>query len=262
MLDGIILLAAQAIGGARHTLDLTVQYAKDREQFDKPLGAFQAIAHYLADAATAVDGGELLVYEAAWAARNGQSIDRLAPMAKLFACKTFRDVTAMAQQVFGGVGFTVEYDIQLFFRRAKSSRSRGGTTASSKSSSPVLRSTDMIVPPLLRRMASDEYTPLPWSTAERVGARARATRAATDAPVDDRRTTAATLRALDAEHGGSFYDVPDAAVDDLDVGRRPHSTATRPSSTCRPISSIPAAGWRGRRRARRVLAHGRSRPLA
>jgi alkylation response protein AidB-like acyl-CoA dehydrogenase len=50
---------------------------------------------------------------------EGRSIDQLAPMAKLFACKTFRDVTAMAQQVFGGVGFTLEYDIQLYFRRAK-----------------------------------------------------------------------------------------------------------------------------------------------
>jgi alkylation response protein AidB-like acyl-CoA dehydrogenase len=119
MLDGIILLAAQAIGGARYALDITVQYAKDREQFDKPLGAFQAIAHYLADAVTAVDGAETLVYEAAWARANGRPVERLAPMAKLFACKTFRDVTAMAQQVFGGVGFTLEYDIQLYFRRAK-----------------------------------------------------------------------------------------------------------------------------------------------
>jgi len=119
MLDGIVMLAAQAIGGARYALDITVQYAKDREQFDKPLGAFQAIAHYLADAVTAVDGAETLVYEAAWARAEGRSIERLAPMAKLFACKTFRDVTAMAQQVFGGVGFTLEYDIQLFFRRAK-----------------------------------------------------------------------------------------------------------------------------------------------
>lgn len=119
MHDGIILLAAQAVGGARYALDITVQYAKDRHQFDKPLGAFQAIAHYLADAVTAVDGAETLVYEAAWARDAGRSTARLAPMAKLFACKTFRDVTAMAQQVFGGVGFTVEYDIQLYFRRAK-----------------------------------------------------------------------------------------------------------------------------------------------
>jgi alkylation response protein AidB-like acyl-CoA dehydrogenase len=119
MHDGIILLAAQAVGGARHALDITVQYAKDRRQFDKPLGAFQAIAHYLADAVTAVDGAETLVWEAAWARDAGRSHARLAPMAKLFACRTFRAVTAMAQQVFGGVGFTVEYDIQLYFRRAK-----------------------------------------------------------------------------------------------------------------------------------------------
>jgi alkylation response protein AidB-like acyl-CoA dehydrogenase len=119
MHEGAILLAAQAAGGARHALDLTVQYAKDRRQFDKPLGAFQAIAHYLADAVTAVDGAETLVLEAAWARTENRPIGRLAPMAKLFACQTFRDVTAMAQQVFGGVGFTVEYDIQLYFRRAK-----------------------------------------------------------------------------------------------------------------------------------------------
>jgi alkylation response protein AidB-like acyl-CoA dehydrogenase len=117
--EGLVFLAAQAIGGAAHALEITVQYAKDREQFDKPLGAFQAISHYLADAATAVNGGRILVYEAAWALANGHSVDSLAPMAKLFACQTFRDTTAMAQQVFGGVGFTLEYDIQLYFRRAK-----------------------------------------------------------------------------------------------------------------------------------------------
>ena len=119
MYDGAILLAAQAVGGARYALDITVQYAKDRQQFDKPLGAFQAIAHYLSDASTALDGAETLVWEAAWARSENRPVTRLAPMAKLFACQTFRDITAMSQQVFGGVGFTVEYDIQLYFRRAK-----------------------------------------------------------------------------------------------------------------------------------------------
>ena len=119
MLDGVILLAAQAVGGAQYALDIAVQYAKDREQFDKPLGAFQAIAHYLADGSTAVDGATVLVHEAAWTRASSRPVDRLAPMAKLFACQTFRDVTAMAQQVFGGVGFTLDYDIQLYFRRAK-----------------------------------------------------------------------------------------------------------------------------------------------
>lgn len=119
MLEGAVLLAAQAVGGARQALDLTVGYAATRHQFGKPLAAFQAISHYLADASTAVDGAQTLVWEAAWAASEGRPLDRLAPMAKLFACQTFRDVTATGQQVFGGVGFTLDFDIQLYFRRAK-----------------------------------------------------------------------------------------------------------------------------------------------
>jgi alkylation response protein AidB-like acyl-CoA dehydrogenase len=119
MHDGIILLAAQAVGGAQYSHAIATQYAKDRHQFDKPLGAFQSLAHYLSDAVTTVDGAETLVWEAAWASATGRSIAKLAPMAKLFACQTFRDVTATAQQIFGGVGFTLEYDIQLYFRRAK-----------------------------------------------------------------------------------------------------------------------------------------------
>jgi len=119
MHDGIILLAAQAVGGAQYAHAIATQYAKDRFQFDKPLGAFQSIAHYLSDAVTAVDGAETLVWEAGWARSEGRDVSTLAPMAKLFACQTFRDVTATAQQIFGGVGFTLEYDIQLYFRRAK-----------------------------------------------------------------------------------------------------------------------------------------------
>lgn len=119
MHDGIILLAAQAVGGVKYALDITVQYSNDRHQFGKPLGAFQALAHYMADATTAIDGAEVLVHQAAWAASAGRDISSLAPMAKLFACRTFRDTTATAQQIFGGMGFTLEFDIQLYFRRAK-----------------------------------------------------------------------------------------------------------------------------------------------
>ncbi len=115
----LVLLAAQAVGGARYALEITTQYAKDRHQFDKPLGAFQALAHYLADAVTNLDGAEQLVHEAAWAGATGRPLESLAPMAKLFACSTFRDITAMAQQLFGGIGFTLDFDIQLYFRRAK-----------------------------------------------------------------------------------------------------------------------------------------------
>ena len=119
MFEANILLAAQAVGGCTQALDMTVEYSKERVQFDKPLGSFQALSHYMADAKTAVDGARLLTYEAAWAHSAARPVDRLAPMAKLFACNTYRDTTAMAQQIFGGVGFTLDYDIQLFFRRAK-----------------------------------------------------------------------------------------------------------------------------------------------
>ncbi|HTN99326.1 MAG TPA: acyl-CoA dehydrogenase family protein [Microthrixaceae bacterium] len=117
--DAMILASALANGGTEYALDITVQYSKDREQFDKPLGAFQALSHYMADAKTALDGAKIISYEAAWAHSKGQSLASLAPMAKSFACASYRDTTAMAQQIFGGVGFTLEYEIQLYFRRAK-----------------------------------------------------------------------------------------------------------------------------------------------
>ncbi|MCB1257191.1 MAG: acyl-CoA/acyl-ACP dehydrogenase [Microthrixaceae bacterium] len=119
MEEVMILSAAQANGGAEYALDITVQYSKDREQFDKPLGAFQALSHYMADAKTALDGAKVLTYEAAWAHSQGKSLARVAPMTKKFSCAGYRDTTAMAQQIFGGVGFTLEYEIQLYFRRAK-----------------------------------------------------------------------------------------------------------------------------------------------
>ena len=117
--DGLIALAAFAIGSAAACLEDTVEYAKVRKQFDKPLGAFQALAHYMADASTRIDGGRVLVHEAAWNRAQGRSVARLAPMAKLFACNTYQDVTRTCAQIWGGVAFTIEYDTQLFFRRAK-----------------------------------------------------------------------------------------------------------------------------------------------
>lgn len=120
MVDAMTMAAAYGAGGAQYALDITVQYSKDREQFDKPLGAFQALAHDMANAKTATDGAKLITYEAAWAIDNDRpDAEKLAAMAKLFVCNTYRESTAMAQQIFGGVGFTLEYEIQLYFRRAK-----------------------------------------------------------------------------------------------------------------------------------------------
>jgi len=122
MHEGIILDAAYSIGSAQQALDITTAFSNERYQFGKPLAAFQALSHYMADASVSIDGGRVLMYEAAWAASNGKSIASLAPMAKLFASNSYRDATVKFIQIWGGVGFTIEYDIQLYFRRAKQSQ--------------------------------------------------------------------------------------------------------------------------------------------
>lgn len=119
LMEACILQAAFAVGGAQRALDMTVEYSKDREQFDKPIGSFQSLAHYMADAQVEITGAQVMAWEAAWACSEGKPIQRLAPMAKLFCCNVFRNSTAKCEQIYGGYGFTMEYDIQLFFRRAK-----------------------------------------------------------------------------------------------------------------------------------------------
>jgi alkylation response protein AidB-like acyl-CoA dehydrogenase len=117
--DGLIAIAAYAIGGAAVAHEQSVEYAKERIQFDRPIGSFQGIAHPLADIATEVEGGRILVYEAAWRRSMGLPMGPLGAMAKLYACDVFRRSTKVGQQVFGGIGFTRDIDMQLFFRRAK-----------------------------------------------------------------------------------------------------------------------------------------------
>ena len=115
-----VLTAGALVGLAGAALELGVEYAKQRHQFGVPIGSFQALAHGLADAATAVDGARLLVREAAWAADEGESgATALARMAFLFAARSAQQATAVALHVHGGYGFTLEYDIQLYHRRAK-----------------------------------------------------------------------------------------------------------------------------------------------
>lgn len=119
MIDGLITLAAQANGGSGHAHEMAVEYAKERVQFGKPIGSFQAIAHPLAETYTEIGGAKALVYEAAWARAAGKDAHTLAAMAKLYGCDVYRRVTKLGQQVFGGIGFTRDIDMQLYFRRAK-----------------------------------------------------------------------------------------------------------------------------------------------
>ena len=119
MYAALIPIAAQAVGAAARAHEIAVEYAKVREAFGKPIGAFQAIAHSLADVAVEVAGCRMLVRQAAWAKDSGRAFHRLAAIAKLQACEMFRRAAAVTIQVHGGMGFTTDADPQLFFRRAK-----------------------------------------------------------------------------------------------------------------------------------------------
>jgi alkylation response protein AidB-like acyl-CoA dehydrogenase len=115
-----VLMAGALVGLAGAALELGVEYAKQRQQFGVPIGSFQALAHRLADVATAVEGAQLLVREAAWAADEAEAdAIPLARMAFLFAARAAHDTSAAALHVHGGYGFTLEYDVQLYLRRAK-----------------------------------------------------------------------------------------------------------------------------------------------
>ncbi len=119
MVDGLISLAAYASGGSEAAHAMAVGYAKERIQFGKPIGSFQAIAHPLAETITEIEGGRVLATEAAWARAAGKDARTLAAMAKLVCCDVFKRTTKLGQQVYGGIGFTRDIDMQLYFRRAK-----------------------------------------------------------------------------------------------------------------------------------------------
>jgi alkylation response protein AidB-like acyl-CoA dehydrogenase len=116
-----VLMSGALVGVGEAALALGVEYAKNRHQFGVPIGSFQSIARDLADVATAVDGARLLAREAAWAqAEEDQDFCSLASMAFLFATRAARRASNVALHVHGGYGFTLEYDIQLYYRRAQS----------------------------------------------------------------------------------------------------------------------------------------------
>jgi alkylation response protein AidB-like acyl-CoA dehydrogenase len=115
-----VLTAAALEGLRQEALRLGVDYVKERHAFGLPIAWFQTVQHRLADLATAGDGAELLVHEAAWARDTGSPrATALARMAFLFAAETAQETAAASLHFHGGYGYTLEYDIQLYFRRAK-----------------------------------------------------------------------------------------------------------------------------------------------
>jgi hypothetical protein len=114
------LTAAALAGLGAAALALGVEYVRVRHQFGVPIGSFQAVQHKLADAAVAVDGARLIAYRAAWAAGRGEvDAAERAATALLFAGEAAQQAAAASLHYHGGYGFMLEYDIQLYFRRAK-----------------------------------------------------------------------------------------------------------------------------------------------
>jgi len=115
-----VLECAYLVGLAQRDFEISVNYAKERVQFGRPIGSFQAIQHKAADMVTDVDGMRFIMYKAAWAtSENEASADMDTAMAKSWCSDASRRVVAHGQQIHGGIGFTKDYIIQLFFRRQK-----------------------------------------------------------------------------------------------------------------------------------------------
>lgn len=120
-------IAAQAVGIAQGALDASVDYARERHQFGKPIAAQQGIGFKLADMATDVEAARLLTYQAAWLESEGLPYGKESAMSKVFAGDTAMKVTTEAVQVFGGYGYTKDYPVERYMRDAKITQIYEGT---------------------------------------------------------------------------------------------------------------------------------------
>jgi len=125
---GRIGIAAQALGIAQGALDAALAYTKEREQFNKPIAAFQGVSFQLADMATQIEAARLLIYNAAYRASAGLSYSQESAMAKLFASETAMRVTTQSVQLHGGYGYTREFPVERMMRDAKITEIYEGTS--------------------------------------------------------------------------------------------------------------------------------------
>ncbi len=126
--SAIIALAAEQVGGAQRCLDMSVEYAKLRVQFGRPIGSFQAIKHRCADMLLSIERARSAVYHAAQAAdQEADELLTVASLAKALCSEVYLQVAADTIQIHGGIGFTWEHDAHLYFRRAQSTQAMFGS---------------------------------------------------------------------------------------------------------------------------------------
>ncbi|MGB3444820.1 MAG: acyl-CoA dehydrogenase family protein [Actinophytocola sp.] len=118
---GAAATCAEMVGGAQAVLDKTVEYAKEREQFGKPIGAFQAVQHHCANMAIDVMGARFIAYEAIWRLSRGLDASVEVSVAKSWVSEAYERVCALGHQVHGAIGFTEEHDLHHYTRHAMSS---------------------------------------------------------------------------------------------------------------------------------------------
>ena len=114
-----ILHCAHSVGAAQHVLEMTVEYTKQRVQFDRAIATFQSVQHDCADMVIAIDSARLATYEAITRIEDGESASKEVALAKTLTNHAYKWTTLTAQQIHGGIGFMEEYDLQLWTRRAK-----------------------------------------------------------------------------------------------------------------------------------------------
>jgi len=123
-----VALAAELVGVGQRALEMAVEYARDRKQFDRPIGAYQAVSHTCADMLLHVESARSTTLYAAWAAGSEpESLPLAAAMAKSYASDAGWKATSSALQVLGGIGFTWEHDLHFFLKRARTDGSLYGS---------------------------------------------------------------------------------------------------------------------------------------
>ncbi len=125
---GTVLLCAQMVGATRKDGEMAIEYAKNRVAFGRPIGSFQSIQHLCADMILWVDGGQLLTYEALWKIDRGMQAGVEVSQAKAFCNDKCEAVVRSSQSIHGGIGFMLEFDLHLWFRRVTSWTMRLGTS--------------------------------------------------------------------------------------------------------------------------------------
>jgi len=126
----VTALAFEQVGGAQRCMEMSVAYAKERYQFGRPIGSFQAVKHMCADMLVAVESARSAAYYAGWAASaDEEELRVVAPVAASYCSEAYFQIAANTIQVHGGIGFTWEHDAHLFFKRAKTDELLFGTPA-------------------------------------------------------------------------------------------------------------------------------------